>query len=287
MNTVSRLGRGLGSLIPMKEKDASNDAPFGSVQRIPITQLQVNPRQPRGTIEHSGLEELIASIREHGILQPLIVTPSKSGGYELIAGERRFQAAKILGLKTLPVVVREATLQQQLELALVENIQRKDLNPMEEAVAFQKLMDEFNLTQEAIAKRVGKSRSHIANTVRLLTLPEEVKKAILDGKITEGHAKVILSLETPAEQLALLERIITQGLSVRAGEAAAGLRRRGRTARSSDKDPNLRSHEETLRRALGTKVTIERQGQHGRILIEFYSAEELAALIKHLTNESS
>lgn len=286
MSTVSRLGRGLGSLIPIKQSNETADGAFdSSTQRIPLARLQVNPRQPRGTIEHGGLEELIASIREHGILQPLIVTPAKTGGYELIAGERRFQAAKILGLKTVPAVVREATEQQQLELALVENIQRKDLNPLEEAEAFQKLMDEFNLTQEAIAKRVGKSRSHIANTLRLRTLPDEIKKAILDEKITEGHAKVILGLDTPAEQLALLERIVTHGLSVRAGEAVAGLRRHTRRVRSNEKNADLRSYEEALRRALGTKVTIDRQGQHGKILIEFYSLEELAALLKQLTKQ--
>jgi len=256
-----------------------------SVQRIPLTRLRVNPRQPRGTIEHAGLEELIASIREHGILQPLIVTSTKAGDYELIAGERRFQAAKILGLKTVPVVVREVTEQQQLELALVENIQRKDLNPLEEAEAFQKLIDEFNLTQEAIAKRVGKSRSHIANTLRLRTLPDEIKKAILDSKITEGHAKVILSLETPAEQRALFERILSQGLSVRAGEAVAGLRRRARQVRTDEKSADIRSFEEALRRVLGTKVTIERHGQRGKILIEYYSLEELTALLKQLTEK--
>lgn len=284
MSASSRIGRGLGSLIPIRGGGAvSASDRHGIVQRIPLSQLRTNPRQPRGTIEQDSLEELISSIREHGILQPLVVTP-KDGSYELIAGERRFQAAKILGLKTVPVIVREATEQQQLELALVENLQRKNLNPLEEAVAFQKLLDEFNLTQEAIAKRVGKSRSHIGNTLRLLTLPQEVKKAILDAKITEGHAKAILSLETPAEQLQLLERIIAHGLSVRAGEALASAGRRSRRpTKTSQPDAALRAQEDSLRQALGTKVTIERHGSRGKIVIEFFSREELQALIRQLT----
>ncbi|MFH1171950.1 MAG: ParB/RepB/Spo0J family partition protein [bacterium] len=285
MSTVSRLGRGLGSLIPSKTAaDSQSEGPSGSVQRIPVSRLRVNPRQPRAAIEHGGLEELIASIREHGILQPLIVMPSKSGGYELIAGERRYQAAKILGLKTVPVVVREATEQQQLELALVENVQRKDLNPLEEATAYEQLVNEFNLTQESLAKRVGKSRSHVANTLRLLSLPDEVKKAILNGKITEGHAKVILSVETPSEQLALFERMVKQGLSVRAGEAIARAHHGSHRPRAPVADPEMRSNEEAMQRHLGTKVRIERHGQHGTITITFYSFEELKGLIEHLTH---
>lgn len=286
--SVGRLGRGLGSLIPTKRGPSAtaDNSPAAGSQRIATDMIRVNRHQPRSAIERGSLVELIESIREHGILQPLIVTPSKNGGYELIAGERRFQSAKALGLTTIPAIIREATEQQQLELALVENLQRKNLNPLEEAEAFQKLSDEFNLTQEEIAKKVGKSRSHVANTLRMLTLPQEAKKAILDNTITEGHAKVLLSIESPSEQLVLLKRIIAQGLSVRAGEALASMHRRARGHRNSAEDPNLRSHEAALQRALGTRVTIDRHGQRGKISIEFYSAEEFAALLRRLTKPS-
>lgn len=284
MTAASRLGRGLSSLIPTKQATQNAESgTHGPVHRVPVSSLHVNRHQPRGTIEPKDLEELVASIREHGILQPLIVMPA-GDGYELIAGERRFQAARMLGLTTVPVVVREATEQQQLELALVENLQRKDLNPLEEAEAFQKLVDEFNLTQEQIAKKVGKSRSHIANTLRLLGLPEVVKNAILDGTITEGHAKVLLSVDSPAEQRALLDKIIAHGLSVRAGEALVASRRPNKRSRTAAADPNLNALQESLQRALGTKVAIERRGDRGTITISFFSREELTALIKRLSN---
>jgi ParB family chromosome partitioning protein len=288
MTATSRLGRGLGSLIPsVGSKNTPAATTDHRVHHVPLSELRTNPRQPRTSIERGSLDDLITSIRQHGILQPLVVTPGKSGGYELIAGERRFQAAKILGLATIPVIIRKATEQQQLELALVENLQRRDLNPMEEAAAYQKLIDEFNLTQERIAQRVGKSRSHIANTLRLLNLPPEVKNAILEAKITEGHAKVLLSLDTPAEQRALLERIIAHGLSVRAGEALVGSRRKSQKRRATHVDPNLRAYEDALQRALGTKVSIERRGSRGTIRIEFYSREELTALLTQLTQRTS
>lgn len=278
MKGRSPLGKGLGALIPRKHKsgEVTND-----IARLPLEQIRVNPRQPRSHFHTEALAELVASIREHGILQPLVVMP-KGEGYELIAGERRFQSAKKLGFKTVPVVIRNATEQQQLELALVENLQRKNLNPLEEAVAFDKLMDEFHLTQAEIAERVGKSRSHIANILRILTLPEPVKRAILDERITEGHAKALLSLPTERDQVQLLQRMLATGMSVRTGEAIARGRKPGKKRATGD--PEWRSLEEDLQRALGTKVQVRKEGGRGTITIEFYSREELEALIERLTH---
>lgn len=277
MTTSAPLGRGLGSLIPNRAGQDAGNVPHP--QRLSVDRIRVNPRQPRSTITHAGLEELVESVREHGILQPLVVTP-KGRDFELIAGERRFQAAKIIGLKTIPVVIRDATEQEQLELALVENLQRQDLNPLEESAAYQQLVDEFNLTQEQVAKRVGKSRSYVANTLRLQSLPDEVKKAILDGKLTEGHAKVLLSLHSREEQLTVLAQILRQGLTVRASEALATRHGAARKAPPAGKDPQLASDEDALRRALGTKVSIQRSGAGGKVIIEFYSREELQHFIE-------
>lgn len=277
MTTSAPLGRGLGSLIPNRTGEG---APNGShPQRLSVDRIRVNPRQPRSTITHAGLEELVESVREHGILQPLVVTP-KGRDYELIAGERRFQAAKIVGLKTVPVIIRDATEQEQLELALVENLQRQDLNPLEESAAYQKLVDEFNMTQEQVAKRVGKSRSYVANTLRLQSLPDEAKKAILDGKLTEGHAKVLLSLHSRDEQLLVLAQILRQGLTVRASEILAARHGAARKSHPARKDPQLASDEDALRRALGTKVSIQQSGAGGKVIIEFYSREELQHFIE-------
>ncbi len=282
---ASPLGRGLGSLIPDQKTAAGRplqQEPQGPIQRLPITAIAANPNQPRGAISHESIEELVRSIREHGILQPLVVTP-KNGGYELIAGERRYRAATIVGLQTIPVVVREASQQEQLELGLVENLQRTDLNPLEEANAYQRLVDEFNMTQEQIARRVGKSRSYVANTLRLRALPAEVKQAILGGKISEGHAKVLLSFEAANDQLAFLRKILEQGLSVRESEAVVHARRGTAKLKRGSADPVIQGHEETLQRALGTKVSIRRAGKGGKIIIEFYSREELASLLQQLT----
>lgn len=285
MSASNPLGRGLGSLIPLQTKTPSTkEDPTREIHRLPLGKVRPNPRQPRTTMVHSDLEELIESVREHGILQPLVVTP-KNQDYEIIAGERRFQAAKIVGLKTLPVIIRDVDEQEQLELALVENLQRQDLNPLEEAEAYQRLVDEFNMTQEQVAKRVGKSRSYVANTLRLRTLPDEVKKAILDKKITEGHAKVLLSMETPKEQLDFLHAMLQQKFTVRASEAYVASKRGTKPLASlKNVDPNLQAQEEALQRILGTKVTLKRTGKGGSITIEFYSTEEMSALIEQLTN---
>ncbi len=285
----SPLGRGLGSLIPTKLTSpalpADSGEPKGAVQRLPLSRLAPNPHQPRATISHDSLEELIASVKEHGILQPLVVT-LKGRDYEIIAGERRFQAAKIAGLKTVPVIVRDVNTQQQLELALVENLQRQDLNPIEESLAYHRLAEEFNLTQEQIAQRVGKSRSYVANTLRLRTLSATAQKAIRDGKISEGHAKALLALASEEEQDALLRSILQQGLTVRDAEAAAHRRKPGRSSRPRPQSAELAELAETLQQRLGTRVTIRQSAGRGTISIEFYSREELASLIRQLTRDT-
>lgn len=249
------------------------------VLQVSPAQIVTNPHQPRKTIDHAALEDLINSIREHGIVQPLVVT-KKASGYQLIAGERRLRSAQILGLKTVPVVVRDATTQQQLELAIVENVQRKDLNPMERANAYQKLIDEFGLTQDQVAKRVGKSRVTVANTLRLLDLPAEVQQAISDGKITEGHAKVIASAPSSKEQLQLLKDILEHNLTVRGGATLAkGV---AQTKRSRPANPDFVAAEDELRNIFGTRVRIDRRGKAGTITIEFYSAEEFRTLLERL-----
>ncbi len=283
MNDV--LGRGLSSLIPnvaqqkkwapiIKQEEDERQR----ILQVPTTSIEVNPNQPRKAIDHAALEELINSIREHGILQPLVVL-RKGTGYQLIAGERRFRSSQIIGLPTVPVIVRDATVQEQLELAIVENVQRKDLNPMERAFAFKKLIDDFGLTQDQVAKRVGKSRVTVANALRLMDLPEEVRKAIADEKISEGHAKVIAGAPTAKEQLRLLKEILENNLSVRAGEHLA---RGNRGARNRPADPDLIAIEEDLRDLFGTRVRIDKRGKVGTITIEYYSDEEFRTIVQRL-----
>lgn len=288
------LGRGLGSLIPSRSAKSpsqnklekskipppANLKEEGGIYKVDINKISPNPHQPRQEFNHQELEELVNSIKEHGILQPLIVSES-NGVFELIAGERRLRAAKIAGLKKVPAIIRPVKQQEKLELALIENIQRQNLNPLEEAEAYKKLGEEFQLTQEEIAKKVGKNRSTISNTLRLLTLPEEIKKAIRNNKISEGHAKIILSLPTEREQLKFFKNIIKQGLSVR------------ETARQADKiivvkkhlrriDPNLSAKEEKLREHLGVKVSIKKRGKGGQIIVEYYSEAELNEIIRKM-----
>ena len=253
------LGRGLGSLIPnrldngkIKIKTSASVSSKGTVfesgkriYQINIEKITPNPHQPRQEFSHQELENLVNSIKEHGILQPLIISES-NGKYELIAGERRLRAAKIIGFKKVPVIIRLAKQQEKLELALVENVQRQNLNPMEEAEAYQKLSDEFKLTQEQIAKKVGKSRSAIGNTLRLINLPQEAKNALRNNKITEGHAKIILQLPTEKEKLKFLNKILKEQLSVRATEQASRTIIVKKHFRKID--PNLAAKEEELKK---------------------------------------
>lgn len=289
------LGTGLSSLIPNKlNKNKEVDIPLkkksfavsnsDEVVKIPIENVVPNPNQPRYYFDGDNLKELSESIKEHGIIQPILVTKINGNQYELIAGERRLQASKLAGLKEISAIIRLATNQQKLELALVENIQRHDLNPVEEAKAYQKLGKEFNLTQEEIAKKTGKNRSTIANIIRLLDLPIEIQRGIIAGKITEGHARAILGLENSEKQRALYELILKNNLTVRAVENKV----REVTVHSHKRkvlkqaDPYLQDLEDNIQQKLGTKVKIKKHGTTGKITIDFFSEEEFSKIVKLL-----
>jgi len=276
------LGRGLDALIPGDEGIAQAGA-----AQISIDSIQPNPRQPRREIIQSELEELAASIREHGILQPLVVTrEADSDRYTLIVGERRLRAAALVGLTSVPAIVRDASELQRLELALIENIQREDLSPIESAEAYQTLAEEFGLSHEQIAAQVGKSRVAITNAIRLLKLPEVVLKALEDGHITEGHARALLALPTPQAQSAALQTILRHNLTVRQAEEL--------TRKMSGEKPQVipkpvkpsavRDLEERMRNRLGTKVSIQHGKHGGTIQIHYYSDEELEALVEQILN---
>ena len=271
------LGRGLTALIPQRAQHAATT-------EIPIDRIQPNPRQPRVRMDAEQLDELAASIREHGVLQPILVTETLDG-YQLVAGERRFRASKQAGLERIPAVIRQLADRDQLELALVENLQRADLGPMEEAHAFRALADEFGLTHETIAQRVGRAKSTITNTLRLLELDPEVQAAIADGRLTEGHARAIGGLP-PSQQAHVARTVVDQGFSVRQTEELVRRLREPRTTAAAAPqrapDPDLERVEEDLRRRLGTKVTLARSRKGGRIIIEFYSDEELGQLYDRL-----
>lgn len=292
MNKRRGLGRGLDALIPSGEyveELGDNRARRRFALQIAIGEIKPNPEQPRRAFDSISLQELADSIRIHGILQPLLVREGLAG-YELIAGERRLRAAEIAGLAEVPVIVHPGSggrLEERLELALVENLQRTDLNPIEQARAIQRLLRDFGLTQEALGERIGKNRVAIAQSVRLLGLPEPAVKAIETGAITAGHGIALLGLPTAAQQLVGLERVIREHWSVRQTEewvraraTEAGTRRPRRVAVA---DPETRAVEEEFRRALGTKVVLTRLKQGGRLTIEFYSNEELEALRRRLT----
>lgn len=297
MPTKHGLGRGLGALIPPSQPSAVT----ASVKQVPVAAISPNPRQPRHRIDPEALRELADSIREHGLIQPLIVTPAPDSTelaprYQLIAGERRWNAAKLAGLANVPVIVRGATPQEMLELALVENIQRADLNVLEEANAYRQLMTDFGLTQEQVASKVGKNRTTIANALRLLKLPAEIQAALADETITEGHARAILTIEDEKQQKQLLRQVIEQGLSVRqteeaarrSGDKPATAERKARTVVSSRRsaEPEMpaatRALEEDFRRVLGTKVQVFRSRKGGKIVVHFYSEEELEAIYSQI-----
>jgi len=290
------LGRGLGSLIPNKSNffsassferrdiDIDEAAANSRIVDVPVESIISNKYQPRQYFSEKPLQELAASIKEHGILQPLVVVKA-GAGYELIAGERRLRASKIAGLKTVPVIIRQASELQKLELALIENIQRSDLNPIESAEAYQKLNDEFGLTHEEIAKKMGKSRPMISNAIRLLGLPAEMQQALAEGRITEGHAKVLLEIHDNDKRLALFKRVLADKLTISDTSQEVKKVEVNRHTRKITRDPNLEAHEERLREALGTKVSIRRRGKNGgEIVIEYYGEEEFADLIEKLTN---
>jgi ParB family chromosome partitioning protein len=271
------LGRGLAALIPQRT------TPGSATQDIPIASIRHNPRQPRLRIDDAALETLAASIREHGVIQPVLVTEILDG-YRLVAGERRVRAARMAGLERIPAVVRQLADPQQLELALVENLQREDLDPLEAARAYRQLIDEFGFTQEELATRVSRARSTVANTLRLLELHPSVQAAVVDGRLTEGHARAILGLP-PEAQARITDTVVEQDLSVRQTEELVRRLRDPRPVAAKvarPPDPDLERVEEDLRRALGTKVRLARSRRGGRIVIEFYGDDELTRLYERI-----
>jgi len=270
------LGRGLGALIPEL-------AP--AIQEVDVDLIVPNPHQPRSAFEPASLAELAQSIREHGVIQPLIVSRREleGGVYQLIAGERRLLAARQAGLGKVPVVVKEASPQGLLELALVENLQREDLGPLEEATAFKRLVEEFGLTQEAVAGRVGRSRPAVTNTIRLLTLSDEIQASLVRGEISAGHARALLGIDDAASRRRVWQRIVRAALTVRDAEALAKTSRGGRRVRQALRPAaDIAALEEKLRSALGTKVDLVKARKGGRLTIHFYSDEEFDALVERL-----
>ena len=271
------LGRGLAALIPQRASHGT-----GSIE-IPIDRIRSNPRQPRVRIDDAALGTLTASIREHGVIQPVLVTETLDG-FQLVAGERRVRAAKAAGLDHVPAVVRQLADREQLELALVENLQREDLDPVESARAYRALIDEFGFSQEDLASRVGRARSTVANTLRLLDLHDTVQAAVADGRISEGHGRALGGLDVE-HQAKVLGSVVEQDLSVRQTEELVRRLRAPHVPRESaakPSDPDLERVEEDLRRALGTKVRLARSRRGGRIVIDYFSDEELGRLYERL-----
>jgi ParB family transcriptional regulator, chromosome partitioning protein len=285
MSTRQALGRGLDSLIPAQAD--LETAPGAPRHELPIDVITPNPFQPRKDFPPLELEELAASIREKGIVQPVIVRPRPDGSFELVAGERRLRAAKLAGLAQIPVIVRDVDDAESLELALIENVQREDLNPVEEARAYQQLITQFQLSQEEMSQKVGKDRSSVANTLRLLKLPAEVLERVANGRLSEGHARAILSLENEEAMLRLALKIERDTLSVREAERLAqGFKpktRKARLAKGEIKDPHAKHLEEELRRKLGTHVrVVQKTAQKGKVEIEYYSLEDLDRIVSLL-----
>ena len=281
----SGLGKGLDALIPGGgDMRPAGTTAGGGVLQVPLDAVSRNPRQPRLQFDSAELEELAASIREHGIIQPLIVSPGRNGGYILIAGERRLQAARKAGLATVPVIVRQASDRQHLELALIENVQRADLGPLEEAEAYQHLVQDFGLSQEQVADRVGKSRVAVTNTLRLLGLSQRVKQALADEQITEGHARALLGLTSAKAQEAALQTVVKLSLSVRQTEGL--VRKLGgekpKTKTKSKPAADVLDIERRLRASLGTKVALKHGKSGGAVTIYYYSDEELNTLLERL-----
>jgi len=285
------LGRGLGALIPSRPQQEAPPPPPPAaaavsgpgLANVPIEQISPNPYQPRKTFNDSSIEELSRSVREHGIIQPLVVTKIGDNKYRLIAGERRFRAAQKAGLDAVPVVIKETmTDGDVLQVALIENIQREDLNPIEEAYAYHQLHEEFQLTQEEISKRVGKERSTVANFLRLLRLPDTVKKLLAAGQLSMGHARAILAVDSPKKQEQLAERVVKRNLNVRQTEMLASESSPKAEQPEKEKDVFTRDAEDRLAKTLRSKVEIDRKRRGGVIHIRFGSEDELIRLVEEL-----
>lgn len=301
MSKRGGLGRGLGALIPGAGDQPGPSAPSqaaGVPLEIPVGDVAANPQQPRTVFDEEPLESLAASIREVGVLQPIVVRRTPSGSYELIAGERRLRAAKRAGLATIPAVIRESDEKESLREALIENIHREDLNPIELAESFHTLLDELEVTQDVLATRLGMSRSHIANTIRLLQLPGEVQTMLTDGRLQAGHARALLALGDAGAQKSLALRTAAEGLSVREVEDAVRVfldpptrsgggssdpkTGGGATPQSATRDGSLGELEEILSEQLATRVAIQMSKQRGRILIDFGSADDLERIVSEI-----
>jgi len=280
-----RLGKGLDALIPPKESALT----LSDVQQISVDQIKPNPHQPRSTFPKEQLAELADSIKAHGVIQPLIVKRGVPGQYTLIAGERRLHAARLAGLEEVPVVLREADDQALVEVALVENVQRADLSPLEAADAYQQLHREFRLSHDQIAERVGKSRVAITNTIGLLDLSEPVKKAIANGQISEGHGRALKALDTGQAQAAALRTIISQDLNVRQAELLVRKLKgyKPKKVRKPTAPAEIRALQNELQEALGTRVNLQHSSKGGRITLYFYSDEELDSLVARLLKRRS
>lgn len=284
------LGKGLDALIPGDDKEDKKrfSTSDQEILSIPIENIKVNPHQPRTKLDDNSLEELANSIIEHGIIQPLIVSEEpEKGNYTLIAGERRWRAAKRAGLSMVPVIERSVSEQEKLELALIENLQRTDLSPLEMAEAYRQLADTFSLTHDQIAQRVGKSRTSVTNTMRLLNLPEQVQSSLAEGQISEGHARAILALTSPQAQRSALNTIINLELNVRQTEALvkklSGVKPKSRSKPAPS--PEIMALENQLRNFLGTKVNLNDGKQGGSLVIYFYSNEELNTILEKILPE--
>ena len=293
--STNRLGRGLDALIPTDIDDFVSDSlpeelkeDSQNIAQVDISKVVPNPHQPRTEFSESDLKDLSDSIKVHGIIQPLVVIKITGGKYQLVAGERRLRASKLVGLKKVPAIVRTFSEQEQLELAVIENIQRAELKPLEVSVAYTKLIEQFNLTHDQIAERVGKGSSTVSNSIRLLNLPHAAKIALQKGSITEGHARAILSIEDNAGQTFLLEEILKSKLTVRETEEAARRLKKGEINKKPVKAKEIRKEHmaltSSLGKFLGTKVGIQSTAKGGRLVIEYYSDEELGRIIEQIKN---
>lgn len=282
------LGKGLSALIPEEDLSGAFAETLTDVKKVSISSIRANLNQPRKDFDLEKIERLASSIREHGIIQPLVVT-REGANYVIVAGERRYRAAIKAGLNEVPVIIKDYTKREIDEISLIENIQREDLNEVEKAEAYESLRTEYSLTQEEIAKRLGTSRASVANTLRILSLSEKARQAVIDGEITAGHARAILSVKEDARD-DFLERIISEGLSVRKSEELSGdyekKKPRKKRAKSDPKDsPYIRDLEERLSLRLGTKVSVRDRGKKGSIVVEYYSNEELERILDILKVE--
>lgn len=274
----------IDQLIAQEEAVERRENPGQGMRRVPVDAIRPNPRQPRTDFNEDALQELADSIATHGVLQPVVVTVADDGSFEIIMGERRWRAAQRAGITDIPVIVREADDQEKLELALIENIVRENLNPIEQALAYKQYIDEFDLTHEEAAKRLGKQRTHVSNSLRILNLPQEIQKGLRDGKLTDAHAKVIVGLPNAAQQLELYRRVIDRKLTV--AKTRVETQKLGGTKSARLKvDPKDEEMAKQLRQRLGTRVSIQRAGYRGKIVVEFFDYDELVDIVQKMLEE--